>query len=371
MYINLPFLFTVFAVNVDAKLRKLNVDSLAVHSKAGKKLLSKARRLDEDVDYSWMPGYTFQFQKCYQWDAYGREENENKEKSIVFRACPQGDCGSNCKYGADYIVQLRDYVEAYTDAKQNLREYNCQMVENNCECDDDQVDDETCAYNCYAAAGLNYCQDEDNQFEVQDYAECAQLEMNAEEEEEEEEGEEDGEEDGEDRKLDEEAALYGGLYCSDDGSAVLLGAFTDEECTYLDTSNTYYQATGQSLPYSSKSIIGSGCVSCQNPYYADGDDDNADNQVNEMCTELYDQAGKCETDMNINYPTTDACTYINNVVPNLEKLYNGQKANSAATGWAWFFAITTVGLAGFIGYQTVNGKRASISLADQGQGVMT
>jgi len=368
MYIALPFLFTVLAVNVDAKLRKLNVDSLAVHSKAGRKLFSKARRLDEEVDYSWMPGYTFQFQKCYQWDAYGREENENKEKSIVFRACPQGDCSSSCKYGADYIVQLRDYVEAYTEAKQQLREYNCEMVEENCECDDDQVDDEACAQNCYAAAGLDYCQNDEEEFQVGDYAECAQLNMNVEEEEEDEENEE-NEENENDRKLDEEAALYGGLYCSDDGSAVLLGAFTDEECSTLDTYNTYYKTTGQSLPYSSKSIIGSGCVSCKNPYYADGDDDNVDNQVNEMCTELYEQAGKCETDMNIYYKTTDACTYINNVVPNLEKLYKGEKSSS--TGWAWFFAMTSLGLAGFIGYQTMNGKKASIDLADQGQGVMT
>lgn len=360
MYISLPVLLSVLAINVNAKVSKINIDSVAVQSKAGRKLLSKARRLDEqEVDYSWLPGYTFQFQKCYSWESYGREENENKEKSIVFRACPQGDCSSNCKYGADYIVQLRDYVEAYTQAKQNLREYNCEMVQENCECDDDQVDDEACASNCYAEAGLNYCEDEEEEFDLGDYADCKELEM---------------ENNNGDRRLeDEENALYGGLYCGADGSAVYLGVFTDEQCSTHDNSNAYYKATGQSLPYSSKSIIGSGCVSCENPYYANGDDDNQENQVNEMCMELYEQAGKCETNLNIDYPDTDACTYINNVVPNLEKLYNGEKSSGgAATGWAWFFGLSTLSLAGFIGYQSMNGKKASIDLAEQGQGgVMT
>ena len=129
MKITLPILTAFLAATADAKLRKLDLKSLPAHSKAGRKLLSKARRLEDgDVDYSWLPGYTFQFQKCYSWEAYGRDDNEDKEKSIVFRACPQGDCSDSCKYGADYIVDLRDYVEAYTEAKQNLKEYNCEMV---------------------------------------------------------------------------------------------------------------------------------------------------------------------------------------------------------------------------------------------------
>lgn len=182
---------------------------------------------------------------------------------------------------------------------------------------------------------------------------------------------EDEEEEEGDRKLEEEEnKLYGGLYCGDDGKGVYLGAFTDEQCTTKDTYNTYYKTTGQSLPYSSKSIIGSGCVSCKNPYYVEGDDDNDQDEVNEMCMELYEQAGKCESNLNIDYPTTDACIYINNVVPNLEKLYKGENASSASTGWAWFFGLTTFSLAGFIGYQTMNKKKASIDLAES-DGVMT
>jgi len=360
MRLSLSLLLSTLVVSANARKLISKVDSIKAKSKAGRKLLSKARRLDEDqeVDYSWLPGYTFQFQKCYQWEAYGREENENKEKAIVFRACPQGDCSSNCKYGADYIVQLIDYVQAYTEARDNLRQYNCEMVEENCECDDDQQDDEACLANCYAEAGLNYCQDEEDEFDVEDYADCAQLEMNN---------------DNNRRKLDEDEGYYGGLYCSDDGEAVHMGIFSDEECSTRVSSSIYYQATGSALPYSSKSVIGSGCVSCLNPYYEDGDDDNdnVDEQINEMCAEVYEQAGKCETDLNIDYPSTDACIYINNVVPNLEKLYKGEKAQGqGASGLTWFFGFTTVALLGFVGYQTYNKKKASIDLAEQG-GVMT
>jgi len=365
MRLSLTLLVTSLIATVNAKrakriISKDKADSVKANSRAGRKLLAKARRLDQEqeVDYSWLPDYTFQFQKCYSWEAYGREDNnENMEKSIVFRACPQGECSSSCKYGADYIVQLADYVEAYTTAKQNLREYNCQMVEENCECDDDQVDDEQCQQNCYDAAGLNYCNNDEEEFDPMNYAECAQLEMN----------------NDNGRKLDEENALYGGIYCSDDNDQVLLGAFTDEACTTLDTSNAYYQVMGQSLPYSSKSIVGSGCVSCTNPFYVEGDDDNDDNQdnINEMCMEVYDLAGKCETDLSINYPTTDACVYINNVVPNLDKLYKGEKVKPAGTSaLTWLFGFTTLALAGYIGYTSYNKKTASIDLAEQG-GVMT
>jgi len=360
MRLSVSYLLATLVATVSAKriISKGKAASVKASSRAGRKLLAKARRLDEaEADYSWMPEYTFQFQKCYSWEAYGREDNnENMEKSIIFRACPQGECSSTCSYGADYIVQLADYVDAYITAKQNLREYNCQMVEENCECDDDQVDDDACMYNCYAAAGLNYCNDDENQFDPMDYVDCAQLEMNN---------------DNNNRKLDEENAIYGGLYCSDDGDSVLMGAFTDEDCSTFDSSNTYYKTMGSALPYSSKSIVGSGCVSCANPFYVEGDDDNQEDNVNEMCMEVYDMAGKCETDLNINYPTTDACIYINNVVPNLAKLYKGEDVDSSgSSALTWFFGFTTLALAGFIGYNSYNKKSASIDLAEQG-GVMT
>lgn len=336
---------------------------ISSNSKVGRNLLSKARRLDEndnDVDYSWMTKYTFQFQRCYSWDAYGREQNERRQSFVMFRACPQGSCSSTCKNGAEYIVEMRDFVESYLEAKQNLQEYNCQLVEENCNCDyDDAVDDDdVCLAQCYEDAGLDYCQqDEDenngngnaNNFDAGEYDDCKELELND----------------------DDATSYYATMYCTSTGKSIHLGVFTDEECTVTDESNMYYKTYGYNLPYSSKSIVGNNCMSCMNPFYEAGDDDgnqNDEDMVNEMCMNLYDMSGKCETDLAVDYPTTDACDYIHNVVPSLEKLFKGEKSFN---GWTWFFGVTSFALLGTVIYLVRASKPSStINLADQG-GVLT
>jgi len=339
--------------------------SLKTTSKLGKKLMTKARRLDEDqeVDYSWLPGYTFQFQKCYSWDAFGRDEQGRKESYVVFRACPQGACSASCRYGADYIVEMEEYVQAYIEAKQNYQEYNCQLVQENCACDDDQVDDNACLQDCYSAAGLTYCQNDEeddgnnnqNNFDVDNFRDCAEFEF-----------QNDDDDDGNNN------VFYASMYCAEGGNAINLGLFTDEECTVKDTSNAYKKYYGETLPYSYKSIVGRGCTSCKNPYYEANDDDqnqNDEDEVNEMCMDLYDQAGKCETNLKIDYPTTNACNYIHNVVPSLEDLFKGTKMARVST-LTVFFAVMCFGLLGVCYYLFKREKITNINLSDQG-GVLT
>lgn len=364
MRFDLALLFLALATTATSRVIG-GLDSVKADSKAGRALMSKARRLndEEDVDYSWLPGYSFKFEKCYSWDAFGREERNRQESYVVFRACPQGSCSSSCRYGAEYIVEMREYVEAYTQAKQNLQEYNCQQVEDNCACDDDQVDDNTCLSNCYAAAGLNYCQNNENgnnnnnqnnnENMFEEYGECKELEMN-------------NDDDA------NNAVYYASMYCANGGQSIHLGVFTDEECTVPDKSNAYKKYYGYSLPYSHKSIIGSGCVSCMNPYYEENDDDannNDEDQVNEMCMELYEQAGKCETNLKIDYPTTTACNYIHNVVPSLEKLFDGTKMAPTST-LTVFFGLMCGVLLGVCYYLFKHQKTTNINLSDQG-GVLT
>jgi len=130
MRFDLALLFSALATTATSRVIG-GLDSVKADSTAGRALMSKARRLndEEDVDYSWLPGYSFKFEKCYSWDAFGREEQNRQESYVVFRACPQGSCSSSCRHGAEYIVEMREYVEAYTQAKQNLQEYNCQQVD--------------------------------------------------------------------------------------------------------------------------------------------------------------------------------------------------------------------------------------------------
>jgi len=365
MRINLAIRITALANSASSSVIR-GVDTVKTTSNAGKKLMSKARRINEDddnVDYSWLPGYTFQFQKCYSWDAFGRDEQGRQESYVVFRACPQGSCSAGCRYGADYIVEMRDYVEAYTDAKQNLEEYNCELVQNNCACDDDQVDDNTCLQNCYDAAGLSYCQNNDedgngngNNFDVEEFNECREFEMN----------------NDDDNDDDNNNVFYGSMYCASGGTSIYLGLFTDEECTVKDTSNAYKTNYGEALPYSSTSILGNECTSCANPFYVEGDDDqnqNDEDEINEMCLELYEQSGKCETNLKIDYPTTNACNYIHNVVPSMEKLFDGTKMAPTST-LTVFFGVMCAGLLGVCYYLFKNEKTTNINLSDQG-GVLT
>jgi len=162
------------------------------------------------------------------------------------------------------------------------------------------------------------------------------------------------------------------MYCADGGKSINVGVFTDEECTVKDTYGSYKKYYGSSLPYTSKSIIGSGCVSCMNPFYEENDDDNnnnAEDKVNEMCMELYEQAGKCETHLKIDYPTTSACDYIHNVVPALEKLFAGTKMAPTST-LTVFFAMMCMVLLGVSFYFFKHQKTTNINLSDQG-GVLT
>lgn len=370
MMLSLAIFFSALAGTAESRVIG-GLESVQANSKAGRTLMSRARRLkdeDDDVDYSWLPGYTFSFQKCYSWDAFGREEQGRKESYVVFRACPQGSCSSSCRHGGEYIVEMRDYVKAYMEAKNTLKEYNCEMVEENCACDDDQVDDQTCLTNCYAAAGLDYCQNEnedgdgnnnnnnkDNMYE--DFDECKELEMN-------------NDDDADDAN---NAVFYASMYCAYGGKAINLGVFTDEECTVKDKSGAYKAYYGSSLPYSRKSIVGSGCMSCKNPYYVAYDDDqnnnNDNNEASELCMELYEQSGKCETNMKIDYPTTNACNYIHNVVPSMEKLFDGTKMAPTST-LTVFFGMMCVALLGVCYYLFKHQKTMNINLSDQG-GVLT
>merc|ERR1712029_798114 len=116
--------------------------------------------------------------------------------------------------------------------------------------------------------------------------------------------------------------------------------------------------------HTSKSLVTTNCISCYNPYYEEGDDDaggNADEMVTEMCATVYQEAGKCETDVNIDNPDTDACDYITRIVPSFDKLYNNEKSKvSNSDGFAWFFGFTTVVCLAVIGYLLQTSKKQSV-----------
>merc|ERR1719410_1991872 len=129
---------------------------LTADSVLGNRVLSKARRLDEEeADFSWVSGYSLKFQGCFhvsQWNAEADGEEDVRimtKRLIRFRLCPADSCETSCDSGyGDYIIDMNTYVESYLESKEELERQACEYLEENvCDCeekDDDQFDEDEC-----------------------------------------------------------------------------------------------------------------------------------------------------------------------------------------------------------------------------------
>jgi hypothetical protein len=160
------------------------------------------------------------------------------------------------------------------------KEYNCASVKNKCSCEDDDSinDDQVCLSKCYATAGLDYCEnDDDEQFEVDRYLECRDLGNNK-------------------NNGDDATQMYIGAYCSSNGKSIYLGAFSNRQCTSKIDATAYETLTGTALPYTTTSLVSSDCISCKEPsqydddYNADKDDSDAVVEVCESSTSVLQSA---------------------------------------------------------------------------------
>jgi hypothetical protein len=317
----------------------VKASSLSASSPAGNHLLSKARLLnnnDDSYDFTWVTDYSIKFDSCHTTLSFradgGSGDGEDAsptevERLVLFKLCPTDKC-STCNGGAEYLVEMREFVESYLESQMTQKEYNCDKVSDNCSCDDDDTvnDDDVCLSACYAAAGLDYCEDadDDDGFEIDKYLECENLYGN----------------DNDDSSAN---SVYVGAYCSSNGNNIYLGAFSDRQCSNKVDVSAYETYTGVALPYTSTSIVSNKCVSCKEPIEYD-DDANADaddaDAVTEFCEDLYDSSAKCEKNLNIDTKVTSGCEYIHETLPRMESIATGKA--SAAVVWAWVFGITTL-----------------------------
>mmetsp|Transcript_30398 Transcript_30398/g.36126 ORF Transcript_30398/g.36126 Transcript_30398/m.36126 type:complete len:406 (+) Transcript_30398:126-1343(+) len=304
--------------------------ALTTNSELGRTIISSARRLedgdDDEVDYSWLTGYSLKFQGCHRiktWNGAADEENEVKievTRLARFRLCPTDKCSQRTSSGCskdygDYIVDVYRYVSAYSQAQRKQDEYQCQSyLYSHCDCEDsddkgDDFDKDICEYQCYKNGRKNSCIENnpyyDDEYQNQEYylddrtlekyyEGCTQFSVN------------------DDRRLegddDDEEVYYIGLYCADQGGRIYLGMFTDDKCTNFADKNagrtTYKELTGgQVLPYSDYSMVRTDCVSCEDQEQEQHDEDQNDDEaeaealISEACQEVYYAAGKCETQM--------------------------------------------------------------------------
>ena len=167
---------------------------MPANSRAGSKLLSKAklehRGLENngESDTTWIIGYSIKYEGCASLiqiaggEGGGGNDGDGSllytQNLVKFSLCPTGSADSSCtscKGGAQYVVNMNEFVDAYTEMKLEAEEYACEMVRENCYCDNAN-DDDVCEAQCYTNAGLENCIDYDDgsdDFEIQRYLECA------------------------------------------------------------------------------------------------------------------------------------------------------------------------------------------------------
>lgn len=373
------------AAVASGKSVEVPMNDISANSKLGGNIMSKARRLDNnnnDEAGAWVAQYSIVFQKCAVSNEYFAFEGNNdrnnwqtQQKLVHFKLCPTGS--SSCKSGADYVVPMNDFVEMYLQSKMDAQEYNCEMVKENCNCENAN-DDEACETQCYVNAGLDYCEDDKNnnnnqdgvyEFELEKAGDCAKMDVD-----------EDtlyyylqqnggsgynmyGNNQG-------EMGLFIGPQCSANGKSIFLNVFMDEWCSIEAPKGAFAKFTyGQELPYSSTSIVETNAISCKEPQDAN-EQNNGDYQdedeILEVCERLYENAAKCEDNLpsgTTYYPNSYGCT----LVKSLKKPGKSGTGKSGVTAkfFAGLFGIAAIGFAGAAFFFYQKSQRANVALVEE------
>ena len=149
-------------------------------SKLGKRLLSKARALNEERDVTFVANYSIKYRGCSSLIQISNEANDEQgllytQNLVKFSLCPSDAGCDQCKGGADYVVNMMEFLDAWTENKMNTLEQTCENIRENCYCNNNYNDDEACENQCYTDAEMTECMqiEGDEEFEIQRYLECA------------------------------------------------------------------------------------------------------------------------------------------------------------------------------------------------------
>lgn len=357
-----------------------HVTSINAMSQMGMHILSNARRVEDanEQDFTWVSGYSLKYQGCHHVTQWNEEADEGEDvrletkRLVRFRLCPTSSCsassGAGCSSGyGDYIIDMNTFIEGYMENKEQVEQYQCEYTSQvvcNCENADDR---ESCEYNCFKSNGMDYCIEQEmddnaqQKLEVADYMMCNNFEPP----------------NNNNRRLDQnEVEYFLGPYCAESGGSIYLGMFTDDSCTLFTDNNggrsTYLSMTGQSLPYSSESLIGPDCFSCVEPQdvnQQNNQDQQDEDEIKEFCLEMYQAAGKCENKLNNYYvePNNNACTYMKGIKitrSNGVIISGAANKNKVASAFIGIFAVSFVLLGAYVYYLKTKLDRAKINLQE-------
>jgi len=359
----------------------LAVDAMKSDSAAGRSLLSKARRLDGERDITFVAQYDIVYTGCSSMMQLADEANGGgeempiyKQQMVKFSLCPSSNECGNCKGGADYVISMMEFVDAYTEFKMNALEQACENIRENCYCNNQYQDEDACENQCYTDAEMTECiqYEGDEEYDVQEFLECAEMPN------------QNGNGNGDYVYNGDWENYYGpyyvGPYCADDGFSINIGVFYDMGCAYAADNDVFGQKNyGAELPFATESMVEGDCISCMqvdednnNNNNNNGNNNNNNNgngyELNELCEMVYEESVKCEKNLNINWQDNSGCDYIGDILPKLEAATAGKRASSggAAVAFAWIFAVTTL-LAGsyaFFLYRKLDRNRVDLSSSD-------
>jgi len=265
---------------------------------AQRNLLKKARKLEdqnqnnnqnenqEEEEYAFLGDYEIKMVACKAGEQIrDPETGEYEYNAVVFRACPKGSCSDDASKGCssghgDYVVGLNSFVQAYFEDQRDNMQY-------------------------------------DDAFKVDEYAECRQYEQ-----------------ENDDANNNENAyPYYIGPACTEDGTDVKLELFYDETCSSVPEEVTFEDiSNGWTLPYGEGGLVSTSCQSCME-YNDDGE-----YELKELCMNLYQDAGKCETNMeSFHYygKQEGSCEYIAELMPSIK----GSGSAAKAFGWTVFILV--------------------------------
>jgi hypothetical protein len=262
------------------------------------KVLRASRRLDgnqqEEEEYGYLAKYNLKMVSCSpDTTVIDPETGDYEYSAVVFRLCPtESGCDSDTAKGCgagygDYVVGMNTFVNAFFE---------------------DQRDN------------MNW----DDQFKVDEYAECREYEIEA-------------DEDGDDGN---QVQYFIGPTCAESGNDIALAVFEDEGCATKSETAFETLSNGWTLPYEDGGLISVQCLDC-----IQYNDDGA-YELREMCQQLYEStAYKCETNMEYySYygQNTQGCEQTAALMPITKKSGNGGKV----FGWIIFMLV----VAGLVGY---------------------
>ena len=154
--------------------------SIPANSRLGSKLLSKAKVIEparhlnnnNERDVTFVANYSLKYLGCSSLTQVNPEGGEGEQgllytqNLVRFALCPSSGSCSSCSGGGEYVVNMFEFVDAYTESKMNEKEQMCENIRENCYNDDEN--------GCYAAAGADECIEYEGQevFEIQEYLEC-------------------------------------------------------------------------------------------------------------------------------------------------------------------------------------------------------